>query len=732
MVWATNDSLNIENEKIELIEDYFWVLPEITVYRELRYFNEQPLSFSSISSAEIDKKNINGLKDLSTLAPNFFMPDYGSKITSTIYVRGIGSRMNEPSVGLYVDGIPYLDKSAFDFDFYDIEKIDLLRGPQGVLYGRNSIGGLINIKTPSPLQNLPARTKLFASYGNAALQRYKLSHYQKISDEMGFSLSGYYNSDDGFFVNKFNKRKDASQSFGGRGKFEWRFLPRWNAELTLTGDKTEQTAYPYAAYDTLTKKASDINYNEENSYKRDMWSAGLKLKRTGYNLDFSSATGFQFLNDQMKFDNDCTADSIFTLTQKQRQRSLVQEFIFRNLQPSPYQWVSGLFAFYKTSEVNAPMTFRRDALGQLVQSELVEFKSNEAILPGNFDIPAYGVAGYHQSSYTFFNKLTLTAGLRLEYEKTSMDYNTFADMKGTVFIKSRNLTVPYQLSDTIQGNLSQEFWQILPKIATKYDFNQQYNVYASVSKGYKTGGFNYQFFSDILSNNLEAKMPMNMGKTEITDAKEMIAYKPETTINYEIGTHSEIIKNKLFADIAMFYIDYSNQQIVTFASANTGSRRMENAGRSTSMGAEASIRGKIGNFSANINYGYTRATFKKYNNGKSDFSGNYIPLVPRNTISVAGDYSLNNPFRFLDKIVFSAQYNALGKMYFTEENTISQNFYGTINGNISFFKKYFTLTTWVKNALNECYNSFYFNSLNQPFVQKGKPRQFGFSLQCNF
>ncbi|MDR0873659.1 MAG: TonB-dependent receptor [Prevotellaceae bacterium] len=701
-------------------------LPEITVtnVRENRLFKEQPLSFSSISSEEMDNKRIENLHDLSTIAPNFFMPDYGSKITSSIYVRGIGSRMNEPSVGLYVDGIPYLDKSAFDFDFYDIQRIDLLRGPQGVLYGRNSIGGLINIQTLSVLDVgvYPyAKTNISASLGNANYQNYKVSHYRKITEKLGISLSGYYNADDGFFVNQFNGKSNRSQSFGGRGKLEWKLPQGWKTELTLLGDKTNQIAYPYAAYDTITKKTGEINYNEENSYQRDMWSAGLTLKKNVRNFHFSSATGFQYLNDQMKFDNDCTADSIFTLTQKQKQRSIVQEFIFRsNDQENAYQWVAGLFGFYKKIDVDAPMTFRRDALHHLGLPAALPFISRETTFPGIFKIPTYGLAGYHQSSYTFFEKLTLTAGLRLEYEKTKMDYFTSANM----IIDMGAMAIP--TSDTLQGNLSQEFWQFLPKIALKYDFNQQYNIYASVSKGYKTGGFNFQFFSDILQNNIKPGNSTNL------DAKNMIPYKPESTINYEIGTHSELIENKLFADIAVFYIDYRNQQIVTFASTNTGSRRMENAGKSESAGAEASLRGKFGNFSANINYGYTYAAFKKYNNGQNDYSGNRLPLVPENTLSVAADYTLNVGRKYLNNIVFAAQYNALGKMFFTEENNVSQDFYGTLNGKISFGIKHFTLSGWIKNALNEEYNTFYFTSLNRSFVQQGKPRQFGISLQCNF
>ena len=95
------------------------------------------------------------------------MPDYGSKLTSPVYIRGIGSRINSPSVGIYVDDVPYFEKAAFDFDFFDIDRVEVLRGPQGTLYGRNTMGGIINVFTKSPLTEKGSKIKLSAgNYGN--------------------------------------------------------------------------------------------------------------------------------------------------------------------------------------------------------------------------------------------------------------------------------------------------------------------------------------------------------------------------------------------------------------------------------------------------------------------------------------------------------------------------------------------------------------------------------------
>jgi len=168
--------------------------------KETGKLRELPNAVSLISQKDMQINQITTLKNVSALVPNFFMPDYGSKITSAVYIRGIGSRINTPAVGLYVDNIPYIDKSAFDFNFYDIERIDILRGPQGTLYGRNTMGGLIKVHTRSPFSYQGTDVKL--SYGSKSNYRSaSLTHYHRWNERFAFSAGGYYEGSDGFFRN---------------------------------------------------------------------------------------------------------------------------------------------------------------------------------------------------------------------------------------------------------------------------------------------------------------------------------------------------------------------------------------------------------------------------------------------------------------------------------------------------------------------------------------------------
>lgn len=153
---SESDTLNLRQIKLDEVV--------VQSFKQDKSLRLAPLSATAVTGTAMQNRNITGIKEFSSFIPNLFMPDYGSKLTSPVYIRGIGSKINSPSVGLYVDGIPYFEKSAFDFDFTEIDRIEVLRGPQGTLYGRNTMGGIINVYTKSPLKY--QGTNAFISNGN--------------------------------------------------------------------------------------------------------------------------------------------------------------------------------------------------------------------------------------------------------------------------------------------------------------------------------------------------------------------------------------------------------------------------------------------------------------------------------------------------------------------------------------------------------------------------------------
>ena len=217
---------------------------------------QQPVSATSFSQNDMRNNAVTSVKSITGLVPNLFIPDYGSKLTTSVYVRGIGSRVNTPAVGLYVDNIPFIEKAAFDFNYSDIERIDVLRGPQGTLYGRNTMGGLIRVFTKSPFNYQGTDVRLGAATHNE--YNASLTHYHRVSPKFAFSTGFFYGYKGGFFKNTFNnKHIDNGNEFGGRVRAI--YLPTENTKLdfTVNYEYVNQGGYPYEYTGMVNKENED-------------------------------------------------------------------------------------------------------------------------------------------------------------------------------------------------------------------------------------------------------------------------------------------------------------------------------------------------------------------------------------------------------------------------------------------------------------------------------------------
>lgn len=726
--------------------------------KETGKLRELPAAVSMISQKEMQANQITSLKNVSALVPNFFMPDYGSRITSAIYIRGIGSRINTPAVGLYVDNIPYIDKSAFDFNFYDIERIDILRGPQGTLYGRNTMGGLIKVHTRSPFSYQGTDVKL--SYASKSNHRSaSLTHYHRWSDHFAFSAGGYYEGSDGFFRNSFDGKKiDKMEAGGGRIRAIW--LPSENLKLDFTVgyDYSDEGGYPYFYTGAIKGHEEEykdyigkISYNRDCGYRRGLFNTGLNIEYQGNRFIMNAITGYQNLNDRMYLDQDFLPVDIYNIEQKQRINTLNEEITFKSKNNRRWVWVAGVSGFYQWLHTDAPVTFQPEGIEWLEQTINQGMASSGMPLkmkllnktmpvPGTFDTPVLGAAIFHQSTFNnlIVENLSATIGLRLDYEKNKIDYNSSAALKIQMLMAGKPMGNPIDQAAEFIGKLDDDHVQLLPKFALKYDFKNQNNLYATVSRGFRSGGYNIQMFSELLQSALKQR-PGSGSAATADDIKEMVTYKPEYSWNYELGSHLTLFNGKLKADLAAFYMDTRDQQIAKFVDSGLG-RMMVNAGSSESYGAEAAFLASINrNLSMNASYGYTHSTFKKYDGGTTssdeviDYSGNYVPFVPRHTMNVGANYSFFfGRSSWAQSLTLGLNYTGAGKIYWTEKNDVSQSFYSTLNGHISLQAQALQIDFWGRNLTNKDYTTFYFESMNRGFEQKSKPIQFGVDIRYHF
>ncbi len=753
--------------------------------KETNSLKRMPTAISVISPKMLQSRQVQSITEMSAIVPNFFIPNYGSKVSTPIYIRGVGARLGAQTVSLYVDNVPYFNASAFDFEFQDIQRIEVLRGTQGTLYGRNAIGGIVNVYTLSPLTYQGSTVE--AGGGNYGQVEARMSNYSKFNDKFGTSLALYYKKNDGYFTNNYTgKKTDDYENMGGRLKFELEANDAFNASLFSVFDYVSQGAFPYMHIDSMA-----VNFNEPSSYKRKLFSQGLSLKYQGDGFVVNSNTGYQYLNDEMYMDQDYSPRSVFSILQEQNQHSVSQEITFKSDKKDRYNWVIGAFGFYDYRKVSTPVALKEDGIAMLQQridkgmSNMPEDKrpsvkyTNDRIdLPGIYRKPSKGFALFEQSSMNNLfgaDGLSLTFGIRADYEHTAIEY--FTETKG-VEVK---IDVPPMFpgmppisrtmkSDTLmEGRFSKGFWEVLPKIALQYDLRDDAFVYASVSKGYKTGGYNEQSFSDILQDAMQealiGKMPSampggggrppsgmggNTGVPASSQPKEAVAseaikkitledqlsYDPETSWNYEIGGRFTFFDKKMNANFNLFAIDVDNVQIIQLVKIGTAGRMVSNAGKSMSKGIELSLAyAPTNSLSLFSEYGFVSAKFKDYKSGDTDYTDNYIPFAPRHTLSLGGSYShaFNNG-SFIDRVTASAQYTGAGKIYWTDANDTYQSFYGLTNASITVEKGNVALELWAKNIFDTSYNAFYFETKDiagnsNPLVQKGTPTTFGAKLR---
>lgn len=659
-------------------------IDEITVKspKQQNNLRKLPASISIVTSRLIESSEVNSLKDLSSAIPNFFMPDYGSKLTSPVYIRGIGSRINSPSVGIYVDNVPYFEKAAFDFDFFDIERVEVLRGPQGTLYGRNTMGGIINVFTKSPLIERGSQIKLSA--GNYGTYSAGINHYGQIGKKVGFSVNLSGNHRDGFYTNLFSGDKvDKLNSGGARGRLTWKISDRLNVENVASYEHSDQGGYPYAVYQDSLKDNLRVNYNRYSTYFRKLFSDALVWNYSGEKFLVNATTSFQTMNDNQSIDQDFTPLDQYFIIQEQAHTMISQEIVIKSNRNKRYDWLFGAYGFQQLFDNTVEANFYPTKLNYIK----------------GYDHRIMGGAFFHQSTLNDFliPNLSLTAGVRVDLEKDKLNYRY--DVKtGNAWVNKADTLYP-----------SMDGAEILPKFSLNYQAGTS-SVYATVTKGYKTGGFNSTF-----------------------ERPEDLTFAPEYSWNYELGWRAPLLGNRIYADAAIFYIDWRDQQIYQPVPSGKGSM-LKNAGETESKGVELSMRmTPINGFEAHVSYGYTRATFIKYMaNDTTDYSGNYLPYVPEQTFALSASKTVEFKSGLIESMRVNLGYRGTGKHFWSEKNNTFQDYYGLLDGKISFTKGNLQLDVWGKNLLDTKYHSFSFEALGRRYVQLGRPSQLGVNLSLKF
>ncbi len=649
---------------------------------------DAPLLVSVINTETFNNLKIDDIGDLNSLVPNLFMQTHGTRLTSPIYIRGIGSRINSPAVGLYVDGIPYFDMGSFNFEMFDVEKIEVLRGPQGTLYGRNTMGGLINVITAQPVDH--REMSLTSMYGN--YNRLKtVAHYnQPLGKNLIMVLDGAYARSDGFFENTYlNAPADNYYTYAGRMKLQYKPSKRLSVNYVLNYERSRENGYPYAVYDTTTQQADDISYDQPSSYYRDMLSSGLKVTYKNEKFVLQSSSSYQLLVDTQRIDQDFTALNLLFVDQNRKYQTFVEELSIRSTAASKIKWIAGVFGFKNLRDKNVEVYYNQDAVTLFhLPSEMVKYKA--------YYMPEEGAAAYGQVSIPLGN-FNLTTGIRVDYENDFFTYRYDLAMLGQVY--------PREAVDTFNT-----YFEVLPKLSLSYRFSDNAFTYLTFAKGYKSGGFNSTFERD-----------------------EDISFDPEYSYNYEAGVKLNLFDRKMRVNASVFYIDWLNQQVYQPVPSGQGAM-LKNAGHSMSRGAELEINlFPAKGLKAWIYGGYDDARYLSYvKDDETDYSGNKIPYIPEYTASTGFEYLKSLNGNIFKSVGLTINYSLVGNFYWNDANTAYQKTYGLLNANIALNTNHVSFGFYGRNLLNTQYNAFYFEALGHSYVQQGNPMQISGFVKVKF
>ena len=715
---------------------------QVTAIKQGPVLRSTAVASSILGSRAIARGGITALKEISLSVPNFHAPDYGSRMTSSIYVRGLGARIDQPVIGLNVDNVPLLNKNGFDTELADIERIEVLRGPQSTLYGRNTMGGVVNVYTLSPLTYEGVRA--LVEYGSGNTLRARASSYCRLAPGLGMAVTGFYTRTDGFFENEYTHRTcDREWQAGGRWKMQWDNGRGLRLDNTLSVSRLDQGGYPYAYAGeglldddgTTILRPGQIAYNDPCGYTRTSISDGLTVRRDAARYSISSITSYQYTDDAMTLDQDFTPLSYFTLRQAIREHALTEDLVIRSRGTERYGWLFGAFGFYRHQRMDAPVTFKRTGIERLIldnanrMPDLLRYTidADELLLSSRFRMPAWGAALYHESRLTL-GRWHLTAGVRADFERTQLRYRSRTNLDYEVSVNGSTPS-PRQIAIDDTGDLAHSYLEVLPKLSVMYAFDATRNLYLSVARGYKAGGFNTQMFSDLLQEKMQTMMISGTASEEDPDR---MSYRPEYSWNFEFGGHFSCLEGDIRGDFALFWIEVRDQQLTVFPEGQTTGRMMANAGRTRSRGAEFSLQvSPWRDLDLNVSYGYTDARFVRYRSGNEDYAGMRVPYAPEHTFSAAATWSRPTGVAWLGDVVVQAGVQGAGPIQWNEENTLTEPFYALMNATIRLEHRRWSLGVWGRNLTGTNYNVFYFKSIGNEFVQRGRPRTFGLILTLN-
>lgn len=651
----------------------------------------------TVQSADAMKlAGVTDLRDAARYVPNLTLGDFTVRRLTFPYLRGIGSGRNSAAVTTIIDGVPQLSYATANQEFLDVERVEFLRGPQGSLYGRNTLGGAINV-----VPRLPTReplTSVSVSGGDHGLVDTRVSTEGPVGPgKTAGSLSAGYSTRDGYTKNDMTgNRLDSRESFFGRAQVLWPDEGPWSYRLSVNGEVDRDGDYALGDLASLRARPYHVAHDYEGSSERDLSQPVFTATRQGAEVDLTSITAFQWWRSRDLTDLDMTPADLIRRDNEENQQAWIQEIRLASAETAPVKlgdrvalrWLLGAMAYHSAYQQRAFNDYRPGAVAMLGLP--MAYAQH-----GDADLNDTGVSLYGQSVLTFDERLELGLGLRDDYEHRSADLRQYA---APAFMPG---------SDTEAG---QDYNQVSPRASLGYRLTPDILPYVQVSKGYKAGGFN------------TLAIP---GHADFNE---------ETSLTYETGLKTAWLRNRVVVNAALFRTEWDDLQLDVPA-GSPGVFYIDNAGKARSEGGELelSVRPLTG-LTLFGGVGLLTSEFRADSQSSgADVSGNELPFAPHLTWHAGTEVAQTLSARYTGFIRFEGV--GTGRYYYDASNAESQDSYVLFNARVGVGTRLWRVETWVNNLFDQDYVpiAFPYQLATSGYVgENGAPRTVGVSLSRAF
>jgi iron complex outermembrane receptor protein len=644
------------------------IYTEMEVVAEKRTEKEQdvPLSMKVLPQSFLEDGGVETLTEAQAYVPNLFLSEFSARRTSYPFIRGIGSGLGDPAVTVYVDGVPRLTPFSNKIDMTGLARVEVLRGPQGSLYGRNTMGGLINYVSQEPGNDF--KLDLDTTFGSEAYTRHRLNLSGAISEDRAFyGISVAKTDRDGFTTNDLTGNDlDHQDTTFAKAQFVFKPTEQWHLRLGAHHERNRDGGFVLYDLGSIEATPHRILNDFEGETERDITAPNLTAVYTGDSYQVTLISAFETLESIDTSDVDFSPlDFIRRETREDNDQwyyeTRVQSLNDIEIGNARMNWLVGLSYYTSEFEHGSVNTFRPDFVQQFVGFP-IELQDVAAY---SLDDSGYGLFG--QVGFRFDNGFEVDLGARYLDETR--------EAVGSV---SSGL-VPEPLNQNA-FNIDKDFDDVLPRINLAYHHDNGWMAFASAAKGYRSGGYN-----------------RNTGTTGGYEFEE------ETSWTYEAGFKTAFGDRWLF-DATYFVTSWDDRQLEVPDPFLPGRFYLDNVGEAESRGFELELRGLISEGIAGFaGFGLADAQFTQYIDPFSgqDVDDNQLPNSPENTWNLGVDVNraVSGDWIFTAR----AEVVGVGEIYFDNLNTQSESGYELVNLRAGFEYRSVRVELWGRNITDETY-----------------------------